>query len=248
MKVYTKAVLVLLAMCLTNSTAFAESLPDNWDAKAVEVLKQMDAYTGSMQKFIIKTDSYNDALIGPGMVISNPLTTRVAVERPGSLHAVTKSGSLTSEIYLDEGKLTVYSSDTNLYGHQDVPVLLSDGLFYALEEFDVETPLLDLLALKALDRLLSGDELVVYVTGDSQIRGVDCHHILISGPLVDLQVWISKGDKPVPKRTVLRYKQGEGMPRHDVFIDWSVTDGFDESEFKFVPPAGAREIGFINTP
>ena len=247
MKFYTKAVL-LLAMCLTNSTAFAESLPDNWDAKAVEVLKQMDAYTDSMQKFIVKTDSYSDASIGPGMVISNPFTTRIAVERPGSLHAVTKSGELTSEIYLAEGKLTVYSSDKNLYAHQDVPEPLSDGLLYALEEFDVETPLLDLLILKSLDRLLSGDELAVYVTGDSQIRGVDCHHILVSGPLVDLQIWISKGDKPVPKRTVLRYKQGEGMPRHDVFIDWNVTDSFDKSEFKFVPPAGSHEIGFINTP
>jgi hypothetical protein len=248
MKVYIKAMSMLLAMCLINSVALAESLPDNWDAKAVEVLKQMDAYTDSIQKFIIKTDSYSDASIGPGMVISNPFTTTIAVQRPASLHSVTKGGSHTSEIYMDKGRLTVYSGDKNLYTHADVPEPVSKGLLFALEEFAVETPLLDLLILKSLDRLLSGDEVVVYVTGDSQIRGVDCHHILVSGPLADLQVWIAKGDKPVPKRTVLRYKQGEGMPRHDVFIDWAITDGFDKSEFKFVPPEGAQEIGFINTP
>lgn len=248
MKVYVKAISMLLAVCLTSSIAFAESLPDNWDAKAVEVLQQMDAYTDSVQKFIIKTDSYSDASIGPGMIISNPFTTRIAVERPGSLHSVTKSGSHRNEIFVDKGKLTVYSSDKKLYSSVDVPEPISVGLLYALEEFDVETPLLDLLILKSLDRLLSGDETVAYVSGDSQIRGVDCHHILLSGALVDLQVWVAKGDKPVPKRTVLRYKQGEGMPRHDVFIDWAVTDGFDKSEFKFVPPEGAHEIDFINTP
>jgi hypothetical protein len=248
MKVYIKAMSMLLAMCLISNIAFAESLPDNWDAKAVEVLKQMDAYTDSIQKFIIKTDSYSDASIGPGMVISNPFTTRIAVQRPASLHSVTKSGSYSSEIYLDKGKMTVYSGDEKLYTQVDVPEPVSEGLLFALEEFDVETPLLDLLILKSLDRLLSGDEVVAYVSGDSRIRGVDCHHILISGPLVDLQVWITKGDKPVPKRTVLRSKHGEGMPRNDVFIDWAITDGFDKSEFKFVPPEGAQEIGFINTP
>jgi hypothetical protein len=248
MKVYIKAMSMLLAMCLISSIAFAESLPDNWDAKAVEVFKQMDAYTDSLQKFIITTDSYSDASIGPGMIISNPFTTRIAVQRPGSLHSVTKGGSHTSEIYMDKGRLTVYSGDKKLYTHADVPEPMSKGLLYALEEFAVETPLLDLLILKSLDRLLSGDEIVAYVSGDSQIRGVDCHHILVSGPLADLQVWIAKGDKPVPKRTLLRYKHGEGMPRHDVFIDWAITDGFDKSEFKFVPPEGAQEIDFINTP
>ena len=195
MKVYIKVMSMLLAVCLTSGIAYAESLPANWDAKAVEVLQQMDAYTDSVQKFIIKTESYGDASIGPGMIISNPFITRIAAERPGSLHAVTKSGSSTNEIYLYKGKLTVYSNDKKLYTHADVPNPLSEALLYALEEYDVETPLLDLLILKSLDRLVSREDIVTYVTGDSQIRGVDCHHILLSGSLADFQVWIAKGDK-----------------------------------------------------
>jgi hypothetical protein len=248
MKFGIKAILVLLLAGMASGIAVAESEPPNWDTKAVEVLKKMDAYTDSMQTFLVKAEAYNDASIGPGMIISNPFITRIAVDRSGSLHSTTTSGTETDEIYVNKGRLTVFSGEHKFYTHADLPEKLSEGLMYALAEFSVETPLMDLLILKSLDSLVSADQFVVYVTGDSAIRGVDCHHILGTGAFADIQIWIEKGDNPVPRRTVLRYKQGEGMPRHDVFIDWQATDGFDKSEFTFVAPEGAQEIGFIKAP
>jgi hypothetical protein len=248
MKLGIKAILILLLTGMVSGIAVADSEPPNWDAKAVEVLKQMDAYTDSMQTFLVQTESYNDASIGPGMIISNPLISRIAVDRIGSLHSTTKSGSESSEIYVNKGKLTVYTGVQKFYTHADLPKNLSEGLLYALAEFDVETPLVDLLIMKSLDSLVTPDQFVVYVTGDSPIRGVDCHHILVTGALADMQIWVEKGDNPVPRRMLLRYKQGEGMPRHDVFIDWQATDGFDKTEFEFVAPEGAQEIGFIKAP
>jgi hypothetical protein len=233
-------------MVMTSSMAFAESDPANWDARAVEVLRQMDAYTDSMEKFVIKTESYNDASIGAGLIISNPSVSRVSVDRSGSLHSISKSGSHTNEIYLHKGKLTVFSAEHKFYTRAEAPMVLSEGLIFALEEFGVETPLFDLLIVNSLDHLVSGGEDVFYVTGDSSIRGVDCHHILISGSNVDLQIWIEKGDNPVPRRTLMTYKRGEGMPRHEVFLNWSVENRFDKSEFEFEPPEGAREIGFMD--
>ena len=92
------------------------------------------------------------------------------------------------------------------------------------------------------------DSMAIYVNGDSSIRGVDCHHVLLSGPLVDLQIWIEKGDKPTPRRTLMTYRHGQGMPRNEVFLEWSAVDSFSKSEFEFVPPEGAAEIGFVKAP
>jgi hypothetical protein len=248
MKLGIKAILILLITGLMSGIAVAESEAPNWDAKAVEVLKKMDAYTDSMQTFLVQTESYNDASIGPGMIISNPFVSSIAVDRIGSLHSTMKSGSETTEIYVNNGKLTVYSGAKKFYTHADLPENLSEGLMFALAEYGVETPLMDLLILKSLDKLVSPDQFVVYVTGDSSIRGIDCHHILVTGALADMQIWVEKGDNPVPRRTVLRYKQGEGMPRHDVFIDWQATDGFEKTEFDFVAPEGSQEIDFIKAP
>ncbi len=237
-----------LAMCMTSSVAFAGSDSANRDEKAVEVLKQMDAYTDSMENFVIEAESYNDASIGAGLVISNPYKSRVAVDRSGSMHSISKSGTQTSEIYLHKGVLTVYSGEHKYFTRVDVPKGLKEGLMFALEEFDVETPILDLLIVNSLDHFVSDRADFFYVTGDSSIRGVDCHHVLISGPNADLQIWIEKSDKPVPRRTLMTYKHGEGMPRHEVFMGWSAKDGFDKSEFEFEPPEGAHEIDFIKAP
>jgi len=239
---------MILVTCMSSSSAFAASTSDKWDAKAIEVLKQMDAYTGSLEKFVVKAESYLDSSIGEGLVISNAYETRVSVIRTQSLHSVSKSGSQINEIYLQKGKLTVFSGEQKFYTHAQVPEPLGAGLMFALEELDVETPLLDLLIVNSLDDLVTPEVEAVYVTGDSSIRGVDCHHILLSGPLVNMQIWIAKGDKPLPRRTLMTYRHGEGMPRNEVFLDWSVVDGFSKAEFEFVPPQGATEIGFINTP
>jgi hypothetical protein len=164
------------------------------------------------------------------------------------LHSVSQSGSQTNEIYLHKGNLTVYTSEHKFFTQVTVPEDLKKGLMFALEEFDVEAPLFDLLVVGSLDHLLSTGEDVIYVTGDSSIRGVDCHHVLISGAHVDLQIWIEKGDKPTPKRTLMTYKDAQTLPRHDVFIDWNATDDFKSAVFKFKPPKGAIEIDFIDAP
>ena len=237
-----------LAIFMANITAYADSDPTGQDAKAVEVMKQMDAYMGSLDKFIVKAESYLDASIGEGLVISNAYETSVSVVRTQSLHSVSKSGSQTNEIYLQKDALTIYSGEQKFYTRAQVPEPLDAGLMFALEELDVETPLLDLLIINSLNELVTPGVEVIYVTGESSIRGVDCHHVLLSGPLVDMQIWIEKGDKPLPRRTLMTYRHGEGMPRNEVFLEWNAVDGFSKSEFEFVPPEGATEIGFVKAP
>ena len=239
---------MLLALGIAGNPAFADPSSNNWDAEAIKVLKQMDAYTDSLDKFVIKAESYLDASIGESLVISNAYETRVSVIRAQSLHSVSKSGSQTNEIYLQKGALTIYSGEQKFYTRTQVPEPLDDGLKFALEELDVETPLYDLLLVNSLDELMTPGIEAIYVTGDTSIRGVDCHHILLSGPLVDMQIWVEKGGKPVPRRTLMTYRRGEGMPRHEVFLEWTPVDGFSESEFEFVPPDGATEIGFAKAP
>lgn len=152
----------------------------------------------------------------------------------------------TSEIYLDKGVLTVFSNKHNYYARARVPEDLEQALLFALEEFEVETPLLDFLILNSLEHLVSDDESIIYVTDKSPIRGVDCHHIVVSGPHADLQVWGEEGDHPVPRRTVMTLKTAHGLPRHEIFMEWNEETYSDPSTFEFEPPDGAVEIKFIN--
>ena len=245
MKTLIGTILVMLVAVTTTGLTYAGSDPANRDEKAIGILKKMDAYTDSMDKYVINAESYLDASIGPGLTISEASEITLSVDRSGFLHSINKTGLQTREIFMNKGKLTVFTGEPKFYSHAEIPATLDAGLMFALEQYGVETPAMDLLILRSLDELVTDEVKVVYVTGDSSIRGVNCHHILLSGPNVAMQLWIEKGDKPMPRRTLLTFKHGEGMLRHELFLRWTAKDGFDKSLFEFEPPDGAIEIDFI---
>jgi hypothetical protein len=245
MKTFIRTILVMLVTVTAAGVTYAGSDPANRDEKAVGILKQMDAYTDSMDKYVINAESYLDASIGPGLTVSDASDITVSVDRSGFLHSINKSGLETREVFMNKGKLTVFTGPQKFYSHAEIPATLDEGLMFALEQYGVETPAMDLLILRSLDELMTDEVEVVYVAGNSSIRGVNCHHILLSGPNVTMQLWIEKGDKPMPRRTLLTFKHGEGMPRHELFLKWTAKDSFDKSLFEFEPPEGAIEINFI---
>jgi len=248
MKPSPRIVLMMLATLFASAAAFSQSSHPNWDAEAVEVIKQMDAYLESMQEFVVTTESYTDSEITGRMIISSPSVAKVSVDRSGSLHSVARDEKQTSEIFIHDGELIVFTDEHNYYTRTDIPDDLSEALEFALEEFDVETPALDLLLVDSLDHLVTDQVFVIYVTDSSWIRGVECHHIVLSGPTSDLQLWVENGDNAAPRRTVLTNKTKQVRPRHEVFMDWQATDDLNSSDFEFSPPDGAREIGFIDVP
>ena len=245
MKTFIRTILLILVTVTTAGVTYAGSDPVNQDEKAIGILKQMSAFTDSMDKYVINAESYLDATIGAGLTISDASEITVSVDRSGFLHSINRSGLETREVFMNKGKLTVFTGPQKFYSHAEIPATLDEGLMFALEQYGVETPAMDLLILRSLDELLTDNVEVVYVTGDSTIRGVNCHHILVSGPNVAMQCWVEKGDKPMPRRTLLTFKQGEGLPRHELFLKWTAKDSFDKSLFEFEAPEGAIEIEFI---
>ena len=56
--------------------------------------------------------------------------------------------------------------------------------------------------------------------------GRACEHLALRNDLVDAQVWIAKGDKPVLQRLVLTYKLENGQPQFWAnFHDWNFVAG-----------------------
>jgi len=118
-------------------------------------------------------------------------------------------------------------------------------LEFALEELDVETPLMDFVFSDAFAHFLGDDDTMVYLTDNRIIRGVECHHIIISGPALDLQMWIEEGDRPLPRKVMMTSKLELGMPRYYVFLDWDVQPDISLLAFMFEAPDGSMEIDFV---
>jgi len=238
------ALCLLLTLCGTNAL-IAGDMANKQDPRAVEVLNQMAAYTSSLDKFIITGESNADATLGAGLIVSNASEITVKIDRPSALHLSNFDGVDTKDIYLDNGKLTVFGSETNFYARADVPEEIGKGMAFALSELDVEAPLGELFfAERALEILMDGTE-ILYLTDKSRIGGVDCHQIAFRGPEIDLQLWVTQGDMPVPRKMVMTMKWEGGSPRYSAVLNWEPVSTFAPGTFDFKPPEGAMEIQFL---
>jgi hypothetical protein len=107
---------------------------------------------------------------------------------------------------------------------------------------------MDFIFADALNHLMDDQDTLIYLTDKSRIRGVDCHHIVVRGPEVDLQLWVEEGAQPVPRKILITSIFEAGSPRHYAFLDWRLEPDLDSVIFEFDAPEDSIEIAFIGAP
>ncbi len=235
----------MLAFLLIFSAAAAQAGSGEQDARAVEVLKQMAAYKSALDQVIIKAVTFTDARLGGGLVVSNSEEVSVSVNRPGSLHISSFDGESKKSLYFNQGQLTVYGSTKNLYAQASIPDDIDAAIEFALEDLDIEAPLLDMIYKDTSTHLLGSDETILYLTDKARIGGADCHHLAIRGPEVDVQLWVEEGDRPVVRKIMIMSKWEGGSPRFMANLQWDTNPKFEPGLFDFKAPKDAMKVEFV---
>ena len=215
------------------------------DDRAIDVLKSMSAHSASLDQLVITGTTVSDARLPGGLMVSNPSEVKVTIDRPGSLYISDFDGIEKKEIFFHEGSLSVFSSKNKYYGQTEIPGEIEAAAEYVLEELELEAPVMDLIYRDISDHLLNSDDSIIYLTDKSRIDGTDCHHIAIRGPEIDLQLWVAEGDKPVPRRIMITSKWEGGAPRFVASLRWNLAPDIDQAIFRFTPPKGSTNIGFV---
>lgn len=240
-----KFTIVLVGVFLAVGTVFADESTVRQDAKALDVLKSMSAYTDSFDQVVIVGVTLTDARLGGGLMVSNADEVRATIDRPNSLHISSFDGIETRELIFHQEILTVFDSQRGFYAQASIPSGVDAALEFALEELDIEAPLMDFIVRDKLASLISSQETVIYLTDKARVAGVDCHHIAIRGPETDVQLWVEEGDKPLPRKIMLTSKWAGGSPRFIANLDWLIEPELDPSIFEFKAPEGFMNIGFV---
>jgi hypothetical protein len=229
---------------LTACTGLVYAKGARQDAKAIEVLKQMSVYTASLDRVAIKGTAFSDARLGAGLMVSNSDEVQVSISRPGSMRINSSDGVTNKGLYFDDGLLTVFNSENKLYAQATVPKEIDAAMSFALEEFGIEPPLMDLIYKDAFTQLVTSEEEVLYLTNKSLIGGKNCHHIAIRGPEIDVQLWVEEGDQPLPRKIMITSKWESGSPRFVANLSWESDPKFKPGLFEFKAPEGAMKIEF----
>ena len=234
----------LVLLILTGTAVVAAETENSKDSKALDVLNQMAAYSASLDQGIIMAEIFADARLDAGLMVSNPSEVIIKFDRPGSLYMESFDGVNSRKIYIHEGNLTLFSSETNYYAKAQVPEKIPEAMQFAMEELDLDLALGELFFADSAIEIVADQDTVLYLTDKCRVHGMDCHHIAVRGDEMDLQLWIEEGKQPTPRKMLMTMKWEGGSPRHTALMKWSKVDGFDPKTFKFKPPAGAREIRF----
>ena len=76
--------------------------------------------------------------------------------------------------------------------------------------------------------------------------GASTDHVALRKPDVDIQLWITHGDKPLIRRVVVTYRDAPGQPQFRADLsDWNFSPDASDARFAFHAPKDAEKIPFL---
>jgi hypothetical protein len=106
----------------------------------------------------------------------------------------------------------------------------------------LDAPGMDLLSADPYSVLTEDVSQGVHV-GTGIVGGVECEHLAFRNPRVDWQIWISKGEPPLPMKYVITTKWVTGAPQFGLRLsNWNVAPQFDATLFTFTAPPDAKKL------
>lgn len=240
--------LAMLGLLGISNSAVNAGAPSAIEPEAARILRQMSDYLGSLKQFTFRAENTADLVMATGQQLQAGGNIDVAIRRPDRFR-VNRRGDLggDQEFYFDGQTLTLYGKSVNYYAKMKASkaIDIDTALEFARDEVGVVTPASDLFYQNAYAGLMEDVESGMLV-GTSTVGGAEVHHLAFRGSEVDWQVWIEKGDKPLPRKYLINSKWTTGAPQFSaVFSDWTTSVTLDDALFNFTPPPGAEEIGFI---
>jgi hypothetical protein len=233
--------LVVLGVSIAAIGASAEE--DLIDPKASDLFKQMSDALGQAQTLQFKAYALYDDFEKSGVKFKRGLVQEVTLRRPDRLHfRTTTDAGTVREGWYDGKTFTVAEPNQKVYGQIDAPASLDELLDLIQDTYNVQVPTVDLLYSDLFERLKNDLLSAVYV-GERRVDTALLDHLSLETTPADVQLWLEKGDVPVPRRMVIDLVSVDGEPEYLVlFQDWFLGQFVNDGEFRFAPPADWTKV------
>jgi hypothetical protein len=249
-----RRLLGLLALALAAPGAYAQtaaatsapSVPgaNLVDPASVQALKDMGAHLQTLKRFRVTTELSGERVLVDGQKLQHGASATMDVARPDRLRATMRSPRSERVLYFDGKTVTLYTPAQKAYSTVELNDTLT-GLVEKLESrFGIEVPLSDLFVwgtpAAPLDKIESAMNAGQDFIGDDL-----CDHYAFRQGMVDWQIWITAGAKPLPRKVVITNRSDEARPQSVSLIAWNLNPGFNDAVFRFVPPKGATKAQIV---
>ena len=208
---------------------------------ALDALTSMGAYLRTLKSFQVVADTTDEDVLEDGQKVQYAGTATILARLPNGLRAEV-SDDRKERLYFYDGKsFTLFGKRINYYATVAAPPTLAQLADTLDEEYGLGVPLSDLFRWGSPSWGPAGITAAIDL-GPSVVQGTTCQQYAYRQADIDWQIWIQKGDYPLPRKLVITTTTDEARPQHTAVYTWNLAPSFNDAAFTFTPPAGAGRV------
>jgi hypothetical protein len=244
MKQMNRSVAALAVVLTLGSASLIAQAPTPEVAiepEAIQALTKMGAYLRTLKTFQVDAQVETDQVLEGGQKVQFAGVTNIVARLPDRLR-VDVVNDRRNQLFLYDGKnFTLWARRVNYYATVPVPPTIGQLVDLLAEKYDIEVPLVDLFYWGVKGVMTDGITAATDV-GSGTVGGVTCQHYAFRQDGLDWQIWVQKGDFPLPRKLILTDLTDEARPQHEVVYTWNLAPSFNDEAFVFDAPPEAKRI------
>ena len=211
------------------------------DPASIAALNSMSAYLRTLKTFQVEAVTATDEVLEDGQLVKYSGKTNIVAQFPNKLLADVTSDRNERQYVYDGKTFTLLARRVGYYATVPAPPTVRELADVLLAKYDIEVPLSDLF-LWGAPGWNSGAVTSAMDMGPGEVLGTTCQHYAFRQEGADWQVWIQKGDFPLPRKLVITTTDDPARPQHTAVYLWNLAPSVNDAAFTFTPPSGARKI------
>ena len=241
--------MLVLALVTACGLARAQGAPEEnpIDPAVMEALEKMSDYVAKMESFQLDTTYSFDLVAGNGQTVTIDGAGRYVARRPDKLTVKIENDLFARDYYYDGKTLTVVAPEEKYFAGHPAKPTIQEMLENASNELGIEIPLADLFDL-GTDRSPTKSITSAFHVGTGIVDGAEADHYALRGADRNWEIWITRGDTPLPVKVTIVDPTQDTQPRYVSTVKWTVpAAAIDDSAFSFTPGTDHKSIAFATS-
>ena len=230
----------------TSYGAIDEDSAEVVDQSAIAALQRMSTYLRTLKSFQVSATTTRETVLQNGQKVQFGNTIQLIAQRPNKFRAEATSDRQQRMFFYDGATFTLWAPRMNYYAAVPATGTIAQVVNKLADRYSLETPLLDLFEWGTTGAD-SAKITSAVALGDAEVDGTTCEQYAFRQPGLDWQVWIQRGDYPLPRKVVLTTLTDDARPQYSAVYTWNLAPSFNDAAFSFVAPPTAHRIEIAPT-
>ena len=210
-----------------------------------QVLRSMSETLQAAERMSFHVELNFDDVLDDGQKIQFAGAVTVKLRKPNGLSIDYRDDLSAKQLWYDGKSLTLYDPDHDVYATAAAPPAVDQAVDQFERDYGVFLPLSEIIIGNPYEKVLAHALRGSYL-GIHDVDGTPCHHVAFVGENLDFQLWVEPGEKAVPRKLVLTYKQVPGSPQYVAnLMDWDLDAKLSDADFQRRVPADAVATEFL---